>query len=266
MMKKPFRLTFSLHELLLLMLEMNLGFAGLVMIAAALTGQPERIYAPVRSMFGMLPAVACVAFAAWLVYRLQCVRKAPNRRAGLLGAFCLGVVSLSFGAAVGKLTMICVTDGFRDAVELAISSPLQQQAGMTSMLAFISIGLVFGVTFVCQAGRQDRRLAVSNESLHAQIDEIGQQVLPDWSTQLVTRIDSLVECGKSAVAASLYSMETGVDRAEAERVIADWPEQRLRLQLELLRSQLPQAVDARKDIATTASSGSHDAGPPESLT
>lgn len=238
MMKKKFRLTFSLHETLLLILEVNLGFAGLVMIAAALTGQPDQLYAPARAMVGMLPAMSCVGFAAWLVYRLRCIRRAGHRAAGLAGALCLGIVAIGFGAAVGKLTMVCVTDGFRDAVEFAISSPLQQQAGMTSLLAFIGIGLVFGVTFVCEAGRMDRRLMVSNETLHAQIDEIGQRVSTNWSEQLVARIDPLVERGDSAAAVTLFSTETGADRTESARVIADWPEQRLRLQLELLRSQL----------------------------
>lgn len=238
-MKKKFRLTFSLHEILLLILEVNLGFAGLVMIAAALTGQPDQLYAPARALFGMLPAMSCVGFAAWLVYRLRCIRRAGHRAAGLTGALCLGIVALSFGAAVGKLTMVCVTDGFRDAFEFAISSPLQQQAGMTSLLAFTGIGMVFGVTFICEVGRMDRRLTVSNETLHAQIDELGRHVFTDWSEQLVARIDRLVGRGDSAAAARLFSTETGADSTESVRVIADWPEQRLRLQLDLLRSQFP---------------------------
>ena len=148
-------------------------------------------------------------------------------------------MALGFGAAVGKLTMVCVTDGFRDAVEFAISSPLQQQAGMTSLLAFTGIGLVFGITFICEVGRMDRRLTVSNETLHAQIDELGRHVITDWSEQLVARIDPLVERGDSAAAARLFSTETGANSTESARVIADWPEQRLRLQLDLLRSQFP---------------------------
>ena len=242
-MMRP-RLTFRLHEILLLILEMNLGFAGLVMFVAALSGRSGDLYAPARAMVGMLPALFCVGFASWLVYRLRCIRRAQNRNAGLAGAVCLGIVAVSFGAAVGKLSMFFVTDGFRQAVEYSINSPLQKQAGLASQLAFIGIGLVFGVTFLLRAGKGDESQAVSNETLHAQIREIGRRVFVNWSEQLVSRIDSLVEAGDSAAAIALYRSETNGDAAEALRVINDWPEQRLRLQLELLTNQLQTPADS----------------------
>jgi hypothetical protein len=171
-MMKNLRLTFGLNEILLLALEINLGFAGLVMIAASLSGQSSQLYASARTMTGMLPALFCVGFASWLIYRLRCIRQAKNRAAGLAGAMCLGVVALSFGAAVGKLSMVCMTDGFQQAVNDSISSPLQKQAGLMSFLAFIGIGLVFGATFVLRAGKSDDVKGVSTESLHEQIGDI----------------------------------------------------------------------------------------------
>ena len=109
-MRKNLQLTFGLNEILLLVLELNLGFAGLVMITTSLSGESSQLYVSARAMTDMLPALFCVGFASWLVYRLRCVRKAKNRVAGLVGAMCLGVVALNFGAAVGKLSMVCLTD------------------------------------------------------------------------------------------------------------------------------------------------------------
>lgn len=243
-MKNRLRLTFRLNEILLLILEINLGIAGLVMIAASMSGQSSELYASARTLVSMLPAMMCVGFAAWVVYRLRCIRQAQNRVAGLVGAMCLSVVALSFGAAVGKLSMVCMTDGFRETVEFSISSPLQKQAGLNSFLAFIGIGLVFGATFVLRAGKGEYTPTVSNETLHAQIDEIGQRVFRNWSEQLVSRIDALVADGDSAAAIKLYCQESGCANEEASRVIDDWPEQRLRLQLELLTRQLPSPTDS----------------------
>jgi hypothetical protein len=250
-MTKRLKLTFTLNEILLLGLEINLGFAGLVMIAAALTGQSEQLYAPARQMSGMLPALFCVGFASWLVYRLRCVRQARSRAAGLAGAMCLGIVALSFGAAVGKLSMFCMTDGFHEAVNHSISSPLQKQAGLMSFLAFVGIGLVFGATFVLRAGKGYDRDDLTSEALHAQIGEIGQQFVGDWSEQLVSRMDSLVTDGDSLAAIGLYRHETGCTAEEASRVVDDWPEQRLRLQLEVLTSLL-QAPVGHATSTTTA--------------
>lgn len=242
-MKKKLRLTFGLNEILLLVLEINLGFAGLVMIAASLSGQSSQLYAPARTMTGMLPALFCVGFASWLVYRLRCIRRAENRAAGLAGALCLGVVALSFGAAVGKLSMVCMTDGFREAVNYSINSPLQKQAGLMSFLAFIGIGLVFGATFVLRAGKGDDIKGVSNESLHEQIGEIGQRVVRNWSEQLVSRMDALIANGDLVAAIGIFRQETSCTADEASRVVDDWPEQRLHLQLELLKTQLRNSGD-----------------------
>jgi hypothetical protein len=237
-MKKKLRLTLGLNEALLLILELNLGFAGLAMIAVAFSGQSDQLYAPALAMTGMLPALFCVGFASWLVYRLRCVRKAKNRAEGLVGAMCLGVVALSFGAAVGKLSMVCMTDGFRDAVNYSIDSPLQKQAGQLSFLSFTGIGLVFGATFILQAGKGDDVQGVANESLHEQIGEIGQRLVGDWSEQLVSRMDALITDGDLVAAIGIYRHETSCTPEAASRVVDDWPEQRLRLQLELLSNRL----------------------------
>jgi hypothetical protein len=238
-MKKKLQLNFSLNEILLLVLELNLGFAGLAMIAASLSGGSSELYASARTMTGMLPALFCVGFASWLVYRLRCVQRTKNRASGLAGAMCLGIVALSFGAAVGKLSMVCMTDGFREAVNYSISSPLQKQAaGLTSFLAFIGIGLVFGATFILRAGKGNDVKIASSEALREQIGEIGQQFVGDWSEQLVSRMNSLVSAGDSLAAIGIYRQETGCTAEEASRVVDDWPEHRLRLQLELLTSRL----------------------------
>tara|TARA_R110002072_G_scaffold13481_1_gene56804 strand:- start:283913 stop:284677 length:765 start_codon:yes stop_codon:yes gene_type:complete len=252
-MKKKIRLTFTLNEILLLAVEINLAFAGLLMIAAAFSGQSEQLYAPARTMIGMLPALFCVGFASWLVYRLRCVRRARNRFAGLAGAMCLGIVALSFGAAVGKLSMVCMTDGFHEAVNYSINSPLQKQAGLMSFLAFVGIGLVFGATFVLRAGKENDRQSLSSEALHVQIGEIGQQFVGDWSEQLVSRMDSLVTDGDFLAAIGIYRHETGCTAEEASRIVDDWPEQRLRLQLEVLTRLLQTPVGPATSSTTPAS-------------
>ena len=251
-MKKKFRLTLGLNEILLLILELNLGFAGLVMIAASLNGQSSQLYASARAMTGMLPALFCVGFASWLVYRLRCIRQAKNRVAGLVGALCLGIVALSFGAAVGKLSMVCMTDGFKDAVNYSINSPLQKQAGLVSFLAFIGIGLAFGATFVLRAGKGNDVGTVSSESLHEQIVELGQQVVGDWSAQLVARMDEFIASGDAESAIGIYRQETSCSAAEASRVIDDWPEQRLRLQLELLKNRLQNSGNTNVPVSFAA--------------
>jgi hypothetical protein len=208
------------------------------MITASLSGESSQLYVSARAMTGMLPALFCVGFASWLVYRLRCVRKARNRAAGLVGAMCLGIVALSFGAAVGKLSMVCMTDGFREAVNYSIDSPLQKQAGLMSFLSFIGIGLVFGATFVLRAGKGDDVQGLVDESLHEQIGEIGQRYVGDWSEQLVSRMDALITDGDLVAAIGIYRNETSCTAEEASRVVDDWPEQRLRLQLELLTNRL----------------------------
>jgi hypothetical protein len=135
--------------------------------------------------------------------------------------------------------MVCMTDGFREAVNYSISSPLQKQAaGLTSFLAFIGIGLVFGATFILRAGKGNDVKIASSEALREQIGEIGQQFVGDWSEQLVSRMNSLVSAGDSLAAIGIYRQETGCTAEEASRVVDDWPEHRLRLQLELLTSRL----------------------------
>lgn len=250
-MKKQRRLTFRFSELLLLVFEINLGFACMAMIAATFSGQFGQLYAPARSLMSMLPAMLCVGFASWFLYRVRCIRQADSQVAGLLGAVCLALVALSFGAAVGKLSMVCMTDGFQEAVEYAISNPLQKLAGRMSLLAFIGIGLVFGATFVLQAGRRDHANSVSNDSLHFQIGNIGQRVIQNWSEQLVTRIDALVQCGDHAAAVRMYEQETGSNKEDATRVIDDWPEQRLRLQLEVLVTHLQRVAERTESVAST---------------
>ena len=137
-----------------------------------------------------------------------------------------------------------MTDGFREAVNYSINSPLQKQAGLMSFLAVIGIGLVFGATFVLRAGKGDDVQGVSNESLHEQIGEIGQRVVRNWPEQLVSRMDVLIANGDLVAAIGIFRQETSCTADEASRVVDDWPEQRLRLQLELLTTQLRNSGDA----------------------
>lgn len=233
-MKRGFQPSFRLTELLLLAFELNLALAGVLMIVAACRGNTGGLYLPSEALLAVLPAGLLVGFSTWLVYRLRCVSRIQHRGTGLLAAVGLGIVAISFGAAVGKLSMVFSTDRFDVAVAAISRDPVTREAGLTGLLAFTFIGLVFGVTFVLRAGRSAPVAKPTLESLHVQIQELSRQVVSNWSDRLVQRVDQLVAADRIAAAEQLYQSETGCSSEVASQVIADWPEQRLRLEVELL--------------------------------
>lgn len=237
--KKKLPLKFKLSELLVLVFELNLFAAGLMMVYAALTGSSKALYIPAEALAGMLPAAMTVGFAFWLVYRLRCLRQAESRRGALIGAWCLGMVALSFGAAVGKLNTIHMSEPFQAALSSAIQDPILKRAGLTSLLAFMSIGFIFSVTFVYKAAKGPFASKYDREQLHAQLSRLSQQIVRDWPESLVGRVDMLLECGEIDEAIAFYQQKTGSTKDAASIVIADWPEQRLMLQIELLSSSVP---------------------------
>ena len=184
----------------------------------------------------MLPAILTVGFAIWLVYRLRCIRQAESRKWALAGAWCLGIVALSFGAGVGKLNMLYMSQPIQTAFSSAIQDPILKRAGLSSLLAFMSIGFIFGVTFVYKAARGPFVSKNTSEKLHTQLTQLSQQIVGDWSDSLVARIDSLIEDGEIDKAIDVYKEKIGASEDAASIVIADWPEQRLMLQVELLNS------------------------------
>jgi len=240
-MKRRFQLSFRLTELLLLAFELNLAVAGMLMIAAAWRGNTGGLYLPGEALLAVLPAGLLVGFSAWLVYRLRCVSRIQHRATGLLAAVGLGIVAISFGAAVGKLSMVFSTDRFETVVAAISRDPVTREAGLTGLLAFTLIGLVFGVTFVLRAGRSGQVSKPTLESLHVQIQELSRQVVSNWPDRLVHRVDQLVAADRIAAAEQLYQSETACSPDTASQVIADWPEQRLRLEVELLSECLPGA-------------------------
>lgn len=239
-MKKPLKeklpLKFKLSELLLLVFELNLFAAGLMMVYAAVAGSSQALYIPAEALAGMLPAILTVGFAIWLVYRLRCIRQAESRKWALAGAWCLGIVALSFGAGVGKLNMLYMSQPIQTAFSSAIQDPILKRAGLSSLLAFMSIGFIFGVTFVYKAARGPFVSKNTSEKLHTQLTQLSQQIVGDWSDSLVARIDSLIEDGEIDKAIDVYKEKIGASEDAASIVIADWPEQRLMLQVELLNS------------------------------
>ncbi len=237
-MKTRRQLSFKLPELLLLFFEMSLGTTGVLMLIAAVRGNPAGMDLPAHAMIRLLPVVMCVGFAAWLVFRLKCLGQAQSRRWGQVGAVCLTFVALGFGGAVGRLGMVTMSAPFRGAFDQLLADPVTREAAETSYFSFLWIGLVFGITFFLRVGTRRFQTKSSSEALHAQLDEIGRSVVSDWSEQLVTRIDRLLTEGKRHEAVRIYGQETGCDLDEASLTIADWDAHRLRLQIDLLRASL----------------------------
>ena len=236
-MKKP-TLSFRFTEILTLLLELNLFAAGILMICAALGLTWFNLYIPAEWLAASLPAMLCVGFAFWLVYRLRTLRQAKSRGWALAGATCLAIVAMSFGAAVGKLTMVFSTDLFDSFVVASIHDPAFKRAGLMSMLAFTSIGFVFGITFIRRAARGPWNSNESTAHVQEQLSRLSEQVIQDWDAQLVSRIDSLLADGKTNEAVTTFQQETQTDLEEARNTIADWPEHRLRLQVDLLCTTL----------------------------
>lgn len=245
MSNKNFKLSFRLAEVLLLVFELNLGLAGLVMVYSAFAGPAAKLYLPAQVLVSLLPGVMTVCYAGWLVYRHHCLARAKSRPAALLGATLLGFVAIGFGAAVGKLATTFYSDVFLLGLNSAIDDPELKRAGLGSLLAFLSIGCVFAVTFILRAGRGQWR---SNESslddLHLKLRDLSSRVVPNWSEQLVPRIDALLDQSKQADAILTYQKAMGCEFDEASGAIADWPEQRLRLEVELLSNELQKSGDA----------------------
>ncbi|MHC4880102.1 MAG: hypothetical protein ACYTGL_26935 [Planctomycetota bacterium] len=252
-MKSPGQFSFKLPELLILVFELNLGAAGLLMLVAAVRGNPSGIDIPAQALMRIFPALLCVGFAAWLVFRLRCLGQATSRRWGQLGAVCLTFVALGFGTAVGRLGIVTMTTQFRSHLDLLLSDPMTHEAGLTSHLSFLWIGLVFGLTFFLRVGTRRFQTQTSRDALHMQLNEIGQHVLGNWSEQLVARIDSLVADGRRHDAIQLYQHETKCSLNEASITIADWEDHRLRLQIDVLRETLT-TENGRSPITTAATS------------
>lgn len=239
MAHKKFKLSFRLAEVLLLVFELNLGLSGLVMIYSAFVGPAAKLYLPAQVLASMLPAVMTVCFAGWLVYRHHCLARARSRATGLVGATLLGFVSIGFGAAVGKLATTFYSAPYLAGFSAAIEDPDLKRAGLGSLLAFLSIGGVFAVTFILRASRgQWRKSESSLDDLHQKLSGISERVIANWSEQLVPRIDALLDEDQLSEAIVTYqrAMNCGLD--EASYAISDWPEQRLRLEVELLGQQL----------------------------
>jgi hypothetical protein len=214
---------------------LNLFVAGLLMISAALGLKWFSLYVPAEWLAATMPAMLCVGFAFWLVYRLRTVREAKSRRWALTGATCLAIVAMSFGAAVGKLSMVFSTDTFESFIFASIHDPSFKRAGLLSMLAFTAIGFVFGLTFIRRAARGPwSSTTESTEHVRKQLSRLGERVIQDWDDQLVSRIDSLVEQNMTQEAVALFKKETCASQEEAKATIADWPEHRVRLQVDLL--------------------------------
>lgn len=243
---KKLPLKFKLSELLLLVFELNLFAAGILMVYAAVTGSNTALYIPARALAGMLPAVMTVGFAMWLVYRLRCLRQAEKRSWALVGAWCLGIVALSFGAAVGKLNMIHMSEPVQATISAAINSPLLKRAGLGSLLAFMSIGFIFSITFVYEAAKGPFVPKDTSGQLHAQLSQLGQKIVHDWPESLVPKIDAFLECDEVDEAIEFYQAKTRCSEDEAAIVIADWPEQRLMLQIDLLNTTVAENAERRK--------------------
>lgn len=249
-MKPKFKLPFQLKEIALLIFELNLGIAGLVMVASAISGSATRLYLPATVMASMFPVLLTVGFAAWLVHRHRCLSRARHRGWGMLGATCLSFVALGFGAAVGKLNATFFSATYQNGLNAAIDDPMLKQAGLTSLLAFLGIGFVFAITFIRRAGRGPWDDAGSVEALHVQLNQLGERVVADWSEQLVSRIDVLVNQGAEREAVIAYQAATGCRMEDASVVIADWPEHRVRLEIELLTKQLTAAAIQPSAVAS----------------
>lgn len=254
-MPKKFKLSFRLAEILLLVFELNLGLAGLAMIYSAFAGPATKLYLPAQVLASMLPATLTVCFAGWLVYRHHCLARAKSRAWGLLGATLLGFVAIGFGAAVGKLATTFSSDIYQAGLNTAIADPELKRAGLPSLLAFLAIGGVFAITFILRTARcQWRTTESSLDDLHSKLSHLSERVVANWSEQLVPRIDSLLEQGQKAEAVMAYRQSTNCSLEEASYAIADWPEHRLRLEVELLSEQLQNAgnFSGSKAVASPA--------------
>lgn len=238
-MVKKFKLTFRLAEILLLVFELNLGLAGMAMIYSAFAGPSAKLYLPAQVLASMMPAILTVCFASWLVYRHHCLTRARSRVWALCGATLLGIVAIGFGAAVGKLNTSFVSDVYQEGLSSAIADPELKRAGLSSLLAFLGIGGVFAVTFILRASRaQWRATETSLDDLHLKLGQLNSRLVANWSEQLVPRIDALIEQGQSAQAVLEYQRVTQCGLDEASYAIADWPEHRLRLEVETLQQSL----------------------------
>lgn len=239
---------------MLLIFELNLGAAGILMLVAAARGSTAGMDLPAQALMRLFPALLCVGFAAWLVFRLRCLGLAKSRLWGQIGAICLTFVALGFGTAVGRLGMVTMTATFREHFDRLLADPVTREAGLTSHLSFLWIGLVFGLTFFLRVGTRRFQTESSRDALHEQLNEIGQRVMGNWSEQLVARIDELVAAGKRRNAVQLYEQETGCTFNEASLTIADWEDHRLRLQIDLLRDSLTDDGSRDTRPATPATS------------
>ena len=258
---KKLPLKFKLSELALLIFELNLFAAGLVMIHAALWGSSSALYIPARALIAMMPAAMSVGFAFWLVYRLRCLRQAENRRWALAGATCLGIVALSFGAAVGKLNVIHMSEPFQQAVASAIDNPLLKHAGLSSLLAFMSIGLIFSITFIFKAAKGPFASKDTTEQLSIQLSRLSEKIVQGWSDSLVAKVDGFLKDGEVDKATDFYLEKTGCSEDEASIIVADWPEQRLVLQVEQLNQSLtdeagPAETQSRRGAVSTGAATS----------
>lgn len=263
-MKSPGQFSFKLPELLTLVFELILGASGVLMLVAAINGNPAGMDIPAQALMRLLPVLLCVSFAGWLVFRLRCLGQSESRFWGQFGAVCLTLVALGFGSAVGRLGMVTMTAQFREHFAQLLADPLTREAGTMSYFSFLWIGLVFGITFMLRVGTRRFQAEANSDALHAGLDRIGRRVIGNWSEMPVTRIDHLLDCGQRREAVDLYQKETGCSFNEASLTIADWDAHRLRLQIDLLQQsltgtsseqRLPEASSSRQQPASPASDG-----------
>lgn len=235
---KKLPLNFRFTEILLLVFELNLFVSGVLMIAAGLGLTWFNLYLPAEWLAGSLPAVMTVGFAFWLVYRLRSLREARSRGWALAGATCLAIVAMSFGAAIGKLNMIFATDTFESFVNASIHDPAFKRAGLMSMLTFTSIGFIFGITFIRRAAKGPWNVGEASNHVRDQLSRLSEQFVENWDEQLVSSIDEFLSRGQTQQAVELFQTELGVSQEEAAITISDWPEHRLRMQVDLLCATL----------------------------
>jgi len=229
---------FHLNEMLLLVFELYLFVAGIVMVISVIIGSSTGLYFPADALTVMLPGVMTVGFATWLVYRLRCLRQARARGWALVGSLCLSLVAISFGAAVGKLSMIHMSAGFHESITEMIHDPLLKRASLASQMAFLSVGTIFGLLFIARAAKgpflpQDR-----SRELHEQLCQLSQKVVRNWPESVVAKVDALLECGEVDQAIQYYRKKTRCTEDASAIVIADWFEQRLVLQVEQLNRSM----------------------------
>ena len=76
------------------------------------------------------------------------------------------------------------------------------------------------------------------------------RIVGGWNDQLVARIDRLLNDNRTQEAVSAYQQATSCSTEEASCVIGDWPEHRLRLEVEYLTSTLQQAAEQERASVT----------------